>query len=558
MNKLKLNICAIGLAGLMLGSCSDAWLNTESMTSSTTGNFYKTINDAERALYGCYNGWQNTVSSAGSFAYYTISQAMSDECLGGAGQGDSYNFQAVHQFDITKSPSDVNLVNDMWVNYYAALYRCNELLSKEGQINWAGNSTIQGTYMGECRALRAILYFDMVRLWGNIPLITVPTSDNISQADPDEVYALIVEDLKFAIANIPADAYPKANAEKNEGHITKYAAQGILARVYLYYTGYYGKELAGVSKSEVLAGLEEAIASQEYGLLPDFKNLWPAASSVSMPDSYAWDPTKTTFAGRGTKEIVLAQMFNYVQNWDGLKGGNTWIVMLGIRQISFSPYGSGWGMCPVNPKMWSAYGDDDTRRDASIINYEKEGVASLKDFKTMIKDTREYTGYAIKKYTPMAYYDGTTATYGLGIGNYMISQYQNYDYLRYSDILLMAAELGSANAKQYLNEVRRRAYTSNGVLSSKFTEVEPTKENILKERMLEFAFEGHRYWDLLRQGIDYAASQICGSSVKVLNGGVEGTVTVNSNNFTSKKGLMQIPQDQINLSGNVLKQNQGW
>ena len=140
----------------------------------------------------------------------------------------------------------------------------------------------------------------------------------------------------------------------------------------------------------------------------------------------------------------------------------------------------------------------------------------------------------------------------------MISQYQNYDYLRYSDILLMAAELGSPNASQYLNEVRRRAYTEKGEVSSKFKEVAVSQENIMNERKLEFAFEGLRYWDLLRQGVNYAASQIAVTNMKVLNGGVDATVTIKAQNIIDKKGLSQIPQDQITLSGGVIKQNSGW
>ena len=122
----------------------------------------------------------------------------------------------------------------------------------------------------------------------------------------------------------------------------------------------------------------------------------------------------------------------------------------------------------------------------------------------------------------------------------------------------MAAELGSPNASQYLNEVRRRAYTEKGEVSSKFKEVAVSQENIMNERKLEFAFEGLRYWDLLRQGVNYAASQIAVSDMKVLNGGVEATVTIKAQNIIDKKGLSQIPQDQITLSGGVIKQNSGW
>lgn len=559
MNKLKYYIYLFGIAGgLSVTSCSDTWLNTESMTTSTTGNFYKTIADAERALYGCYAGWINTVSNMGAFSYYTMSQLMSDECLGGGGTADAFDVQTVNQFDITQSPSDVNLSNQLWINYYAGVYRCNELISKEGQIDWKDNSAIKGTYMGECRALRAILYFDMIRLWGHIPLVTVPTSENLPQSDPDDVYNLIVEDLQYAINNIPADAYPKANASSNEGHITKYAAQGILARVYLYYTGYYGKELSGVTKESVLNGLEEVISSNEYALVSEFKNLWLPASSVSEDNAYAWNPVLTTFAGRANSEIVLSQMFNYTQNWNELKNGNRWIVYIGMRNINFSPYGNGWGQCTVRPAMWDIFEDGDTRQWASIINMDKEGISALSDFENYVKDQREYTGYTIKKYTPMCYYDGTTAVFGLGEGNMQISQYQNYDYMRYADILLMAAELGSSSASKYLNDVRRRAYTSDGIVSPKFTQIEPTKDNIMNERRLEFAFEGMRYWDLLRQGVTYAASQISVNDLSVQNGGASSTVTISAQNIINKQGLMQIPQDQINLSGNVLKQNAGW
>ena len=310
----------------------------------------------------------------------------------------------------------------MWENYYKAGYRCNELMAKEGQIKWATKPTIQGLYMGECRAIRAILYVDMVRVWGNIPLLSEPTTENIPQADSDEVYALIVEDLKYAISNIPADAYPKSNAASNEGHITKYAAQGLLARVYLQYTGYYGKDLAGVTKADVLAGLEEVIASEEYGLIAAYKNLWPAASSVSMTDEYAWNPELTTFAGRGNKEIVLAQMFNYTQEW-GANGGNAWLVMMGIRGINFSPYGQGWGMCTVTPDMWNSFSDGDTRQSASIISLEKEGITKTAEYASHLKSQREYTVYTVKKYTPLYYYDGTTAVEDLGIGTFMISHY---------------------------------------------------------------------------------------------------------------------------------------
>lgn len=568
MNKFKLNILAFGLLGLGLTACTQSFLDVESKTESTTGNFYRTEGDAYRALLGCYDGWQCTTSNVG-IGFYIASEIMSDECFGATGNADGRGYQAIDRFDISQSTSDLNLYETDWKNYYAAVYRCNELIAHEDQIAWSETSGNRGLYMGECHAIRALCYFDMVRLWGNIPLFTEPVNENRPQATADEVYKVIFDDLKYAAENIPATAYPKSEAATNDGHITQYAAKALLARVYLFYTGYYGKEPEGLTKDEVLQGLEDFISvaeSEGYGLVPEFKNLWPAASSSWTAEGKGY-VQKNTYAGDGNMETVLAQKFNYTQDYNGNNDGNRWLVMMGMRGILYAPYGQGWGSCTVNPKMVSAYGEGDTRRTASIVDHEAEGVTTAQDYeKNHVKDQREYTGYTVKKYTPMSEWrlgdDGTwslvNAVLGLGEGDFQISQYQDFVVMRYADVLLMAAELGSPNAKEYLNEVRKRAYTSDGEVSPNYKEVEPTQENIMRERMLEFAFEGQRYWDLLRQGVDYAASQIAESGVAVLSGGNSDVVTIQADRVRATKGLSQIPYNQITLSNNTLKQNEGW
>lgn len=576
MNKFKIYVMSIGLASMTLASCTASFLDVESKRESTTDNFYRTESDAWRALLGCYDGWQCTTSSQG-LAFYLASEIMSDECFGGAGNADGRNHQVLDRFDINQSPSDMNLLETEWKNYYAAVYRCNELLAHEEQIQWENEET-KGTYLGECHALRALCYFDMVRLWGNIPLFTEPVNENRPQSNPDEVYNVIFNDLLYAVNNIPASAYPKSTAATNDGHITKYAAASLLARVYLFYTGYYGKEpqVEGVTKTSVLQGLEDFIAVAEtegYGLVDEFKNLWPAASTSWEKNASTGDYEQTTtFVGDGNKETVLAQKFNYTQDYNGNNDGNRWLVMMGIRSyLGHAPYGRGWGACTVNPKMWTAYGTGDSRREASIINLIGEGIFADDNYETSYKDQREYTGYTVKKYTPMSKWSKDASgvwtlvdeVSGLGEGDFQISQYQDFIVMRYSDVLLMAAELGSPNAQSYLNQVRERAYTSKDdetgelVLSSNYSEVSATKENIMKERMLEFAFEGQRYWDLLRQGVDYAATQIA-TSTAVESGGTPDNVVINAQNLIDKKGLSQIPYNQITLSNNVLTQNQGW
>lgn len=572
MNNYKIYIMALGLAATGLASCTADFLDVESKVESTTGNFYQTENDAYRALIGCYDGWQCT-TSAMACSFYFASEVMADECFAGTGISDSRNYQIIDRFDQTQSPSDLNLFETEWTNYYAAVYRCNELIAHEEQIAWNSEET-RGTYMGECRAIRALCYFDMVRLWGNIPLFTEPVNENREQADPDEVYDVIFSDLLYAAENIPASAYPKSDAANNDGHITRYAAEALLARVYLFYTGYYGKEpnVEGVTRQSVLEGLEEVVASGEFSLVPQFKNLWPAASTSWEGNATTGYTQISTYAGRGNQETVLAQKFNYTSDYDGNSDGNRWLVYLGLRNyLGWAPYGRGWGGATVNPKMWTSYNTGDTRREASIINLLSEGIADDPNYEASYLDQREYTGYAIKKYTPMSKWEQnetsgawslTDEVSGLGDGDFQFSQYQDFIVMRYADVLLMAAELGSPNAQEYFNQVRQRAFTEEDedgslTLSSYYRELTATQANIMNERMLEFAFEGQRYWDLLRQGVDYAASQIAGNTA-VESGGNPDNVSISASNIVSKQGLMQIPNNQIILSNGVLKQNAGW
>ncbi|HEX8015874.1 MAG TPA: RagB/SusD family nutrient uptake outer membrane protein, partial [Flavobacterium sp.] len=217
----------------------------------------------------------------------------------------------------------------------------------------------------------------------------------------------------------------------------------------------------------------------------------------------------------------------------------------GMREFSSYPYAHGWGVT-VNSKLWDEYDANDTRRGATIIGIEEEDIAFNK-----INSQREYTGYYNKKYCPMIDKDGKELPIVLGSQFWDISQFQDYVVLRYADVLLMAAELGSGSAQSYFDQVRQRAYKSN------FTPLSATQENIMNERHLEFALEGVRYWDLLRQGIGIASSKIA-ENTTLLSGGVATTKTISAAKIQETKGLSQIPNTQITLSGNVLKQNAGW
>jgi uncharacterized membrane protein len=530
MNKFKIYTLALGF--LSLGACQDGFLETEPLTSVTDANFYKTPDDAYKALVGCYDGlhliWADGVSMP------VASEIMSDNAFGGTGNSDGYGYQAIDEFDQSRSPSDLNLYGSNWSAYYRAVYRCNMLINKIDQIDWTGKEDLKKSYEAEARFLRAFLYFDMVRLWGNIPLLTEPSADNLPQANPDEVYKVIAADLMFAADNLTATAYT-GQSPATYGRVSKWAAEALLGRVYLYYTGYYGKaDLVGaVTQAQALAYLEDAIANGGFGLVSDFAKLWPAAS-------------KADYAGEDNKETVFAIKYTYTSNYNGNTDGNHWLVMLGMREQHSFPYGNGWGGATVNPKLWNAYSDDDTRRGATIISIADENI----DFKNESKQ-REYTGYYNKKYTPLVDANGNSIPVNNGAVNFMIGQSQDFVAIRYADVLLMAAELGSPNAQRYFDEVRTRAY------KTAFTARPVTKENLMAERHLEFAFEGIRYWDLLRQGIGTAAATIA-ETTTVRNGGTSTPKTIAASKISATKGLQQIPNTQITLSNGVLKQNAGW
>jgi hypothetical protein len=551
-NKFKYSILTLTLAafGAGMSSCSDSFLDVESKTESTTGNFYKTETDAWRALVGCYDGWRQIASVPG-VGIYVAATVMSDETYGATGNGDDRSYQVIDQFDINQSPSSLNIYEQDWSSYYAAVYRCNEFLAHEDQIDWTEGSSKHGIYIGECRAIRALLYFDMVRLWGNIPLKLEPTNDNPAQATPAEVYAAIFEDLDYAIANIPAgdhsSIYPSAG--QGAGHISKYAAEAMKARAYLYYTGYYGEEPAGVTKADVLAGLEDVIANGGYKLVDTYKNLWPAASLVAKENALGWDTEKSTYAGDNNSEVILAMNFTGTQDYDGNNDSNRWLVMMGVRGMSLAPYHYGWGACTVCPTYLNNFTNGDTRYTASVIDIAGEGFTDLDTYSDALADQREYTGYAVKKYTPLGFYDGSSANKEDGTAGFQETSINSWVLMRYADVLLMAAELGSPNAQSYFDQVRERAGLSSITVS---------KDNIMKERAVEFAFEGIRYWDLLRQGVDVAANAIAASSGSVLSGGASDEVSIKAANIIATKGLSQIPNNQITLSNGVLKQNAGW
>lgn len=566
MKKIFRNI-AIVLLAVSGTACS---LDTESMSSIDSQTYYKTMADAKAALVGCYDGYRRTASGGASPSFFEASEIMGDDCFGATGNGDGRGYQVVDRFDQSQSPADMNLFETLWKLYYAGIFNANSLIVQLDNISWEASSDYntsspeetRAAVEGEARFLRAVQYFDLVRLFERVPLLVEPSKEVVPQAEADATYAQIFADLKFAAENIKYNPTKEWHSA-NDGRATAEAAKAMLARVYLYYTGYYGKEPADLSKDYVIKGLEDVVNGGNYGLVQNSENngfarLWRAAVATDKGDGQGLD--YHDWVGIGCKdsdvnEYIFTMKFNYTQDYNGVTTGNRWLVMVGLRgisDVSAVPYGKGWGACTVNPDSWNVFEAGDARQAATIIDIAGEGRQDMFG-PVELADQREYTGYNLKKYIPLSYNVGGQAVPEVqaestweGGHDFQISQYQDFIVMRYADVLLMLSELtGDAS---YMNQVRQRAGLGDVAYS---------KEAMIAERHREFMGEGLRYWDLLRQGVDYAAKEIAGSW-NVLSGNTADVITIDAQNIISKRGLCRIPDNQITLSGNVYTQNQGW
>jgi len=291
-----------------------------------------------------------------------------------------------------------------------------------------------------------------------------------------------------------------------------------------------------------LAFLEDVIANSGHELLPDFRSLWAYGLNTKYLQTLTGDPTiKYLGEGKVNKEAVFVVKYSPSGAWGKFEGAH-WIKYLGWRSGNWDPIAQGWGIAStVNPKLWNDFDSNDTRKKGSILSVVDEGS------KYVTGDQRDETYFWQKKYTPVAI-DGKDRLNATNVN----TQYgQPYDFMviRFSDVLLMAAELGSPNAQTYFDKVRDRAYKDQN------HHIPLTTENLREERRFEFAFECIRYYDLLRYGLDYAKSKI-DETATIYNKGIKETKIIS---FPVEcKGLFQIPYKQIRLSNYVLKQNDYW
>lgn len=517
-------ICIAVLGLITMASCSKSFLDKSPTDKKTIENFYKTPEDAMEGLTAAYDGLQY-----GDYDNITlVSEIASDNCFGGGGESDL----PWKRWD--RVENDINLNEGLWSRYYVGIYRANILLAHLDDINWGADSTLKVRYRAEARFLRAYFYFDLVRVFGNVPLVTQPLQPSelyMKQSPAEDVYKFIVDDLKAAATDLQPTAY-NAIPTTEYGRVTKWAAEALLGRVFLYYTGYYQKPDVGgsLTKADARSYIDDVIHASGYALLDSFPRLWQSAGA--------------SFAGEDNKETVFAIKFTYKGLGDWNKhDGNRMQVDIGIRNAVDPPYYKGWGAGTVNPKLWASYESGDMRRAATIISINDEHLGVPTPFP-------QYTGYFWKKYAMM--YADRPDQPSIG-GDFQIDNYYDFIAIRFADVLLMGAELNLdadlGKAQGYYDLVRDRAF-GNHDHAHPLTNDDAGLQLIFTERNEELALEGLRYWDLLRQGMTKAKAAIDNPSLSDEQFKVVFRPETN--------GLLQIPQQEIAVSNNALTQNVGW
>ena len=464
------------------------FLSVDPAYTQDAENFFQTPEDYERALIGAYDLLQS------SFLSVWIGEIASDNTIAG---GESVNdTEGLHQIDAMTHGGVNNELRNLFRWNYAGITRVNFIMEFKDNIDFVGKEQI----LAEAKFLRAFYYFELVKVFGDVPLIIdkrlgAEEVTTIERASKEDVYAQIELDLTEAASVLNPIAPEK-------GRATRGAAQALLGKVYLYQNKF------GLAATT----LDLVINSTQYSLYPDYDDLFSVSSE-------------------GNSETVFDVQYS------GLEGGSYGCLVClegnvgpgfhGIRQYNGPIYGDGNSYNLPTSNLYNAFDPADPRRDATVLDIDSFIAAQPNSGDiTYAIGAGGHTGYYNNKYIKRQN--------ELGLPDNDLTSPVNYRVIRYADVLLMAAEAHYQNsnpgpAQTYLDLVRQRV----GMPSVPITSVEV----IWNERRFELSCEGHRFFDLVRTG--QAAANISGFQ-------------------TNKNELFPIPQIEIDLAGGNWIQNQGY
>ncbi|MBN8820797.1 MULTISPECIES: RagB/SusD family nutrient uptake outer membrane protein [unclassified Spirosoma] len=480
----------LALLLLLATGCREDFINLNPINAGSTDQFYKSANDMTNAINAVYAVLQ---SNGIANSYYDFGDLPTDDAYASsnacvAGHCDFDNLAVLPSGSVASG-----ILTSRWTDAYKGIYRANIVLNRITSVQM--DETRKGRIIGEAKFLRAFYYFTLVQTFGDVPLVTKelasPSDATTFGREPvAKVYAQIQQDLTEAASALPA-TYATADA----GRATSGAANGLLGRVLLF----QGKF------SEALPLLKAVIDSKAYQLLPTYEDVF--------------SPTKGNNA-----EILFS--IQYVRG--GVGEGN-------LLTYQFAPENSG-------NSVQIGGGNGSSRPTPDI-----EGAFEAGDLRKAITISPGYTtdqGVKVDASWIRKFYDAGLVARGEGSVDYPI--------LRYSDVLLMYAEClnetGNSNdGLTYLNTVRRRA----GIPAKIGLSQTELRIAIEQERRVELAFEGLRFFDLIRTNRAIPVLNAYFSKYKIQYQGV-------TLQFQEYQKVFPIPQDQIDVNPSKITQNRGY
>ena len=440
---MKKNIILLMLLVIAGTSCKKSFIELQDPTKISTTDLYSDANGLNLAVNAAYGTLQDIYGKgSGGVGMYLFTDVPSDNSnalVSGASLGD---------FDLfTVAPENINL-GTQWQNFYKCIARCNAIIARAPAVNMS--TTLRDRYIAECKFLRALCYFNAVRIWGGVPLITkeiatIDESLSYGRETVPNVYAQIEKDLTEAETVLPA-----TYATADQGRATSGAAKAILGKVYLTEAKF------DKCKAELTPLLPRATNAWGYDLLPNYGDVFLTTNELNKEIIFAVRYTKGGF-GTGSP------FFNW---FTPNQSGST-----------IATIGGGAGFNSIMQDLVDAFPITDPRKAVSVGTYVGGGI----------------NYYYTKKYTDVP----------------ANANDSNNDWIviRYADVLLMYAEAenelnGPANAISYINDVRRRAYgnNANDLTAAQTSSQDNMRLAIENERRLELNMEGHRWFDLLRTG----------------------------------------------------------
>ena len=334
MKKNILYLIAASLCLLFLSGC-DKFLDTQSYTKKNDGNFPVNETDAYQMVTGIYAMMNMNLADPEEDPFFVFDIA-SDDRLGGGSQSN-IGAQGVDRL----MNAYLSWMEPLWQCRYAGIYRANYALENIDRIEKWSNDTNKNQLLCEIYFFRAWYYFNLAQIFNGVPMPLKTEPENLPRSSADEVYAQIASDLKKSIEFGPSLRYPKFG----DGHVSKWTAEGMMARVWLFYTGFYGKselplaEGGSISKAQVVTWLEDCINNSGYGLVSDQRNLWPYTNPYTAPDyPYAKD-NKLEWVTDENIENMFAVKFVYLSYCHECKKG-----LIDSRETKQCP--NGLYICP--------------------------------------------------------------------------------------------------------------------------------------------------------------------------------------------------------------------